>query len=72
MSTEEYVQRLVEANRLIAETEQRIAKQRERIVQQTMVGYDTTLSQGLLRQMEDELRLRIAYRALIIKEIGDG
>jgi len=72
MSTEKYVQRLVEANRLIAEREHRIAKQQERIVQQAILGYSTELSRELLRQMEEELRLTIARRALIIKEIGNS
>jgi len=58
------------ADRHVAKGKQRVADQRSRVAGNESVGGDTMLSRRLLVSFEMALRLMIAYRDLLAKELA--
>ena len=59
------------ANRHIVEATERIARQSALIERIAAAGWDTSLSEGLLQEMERALELMYAHRAQIMRELSE-
>ena len=64
-------QHLALANRHIAEATERIARQSALIGRMAGAGWDTSLSERLLQEMERALGLIYVHRAQIMRELSD-
>jgi hypothetical protein len=64
-------QHLALANRHIAEATERIARQSALFGRMTAAGWDTSLSERLLREMERALDLMYVHRTQIMRELSD-
>jgi hypothetical protein len=59
------------ANRHIAEAKERIARQSALIRRIAAAGWDTSLAEGLLQEMERALELMCVHRAQIMRELSE-
>jgi hypothetical protein len=62
---------LAEANRHVAEGEQRVADQKALIEKLASGGHDVTASRVLLATFEDTLRQMIGHRKMILRELEE-
>jgi hypothetical protein len=60
---------LVEADRHIAEARQRIARQENLIEELAHDGHDTANSRDLLKLLNDSLKLMVAHREMILRNL---
>jgi hypothetical protein len=72
MSQEMEHEHLQLAVRHISEGRERVAQQRARIQKLELDGHDTSQSRELLAVLEQTLKLMIAHRDMILRELGQG